>query len=90
LLKAVKGKLCFIVNKYLERIRHKFLARNPNIFCQCCTEHHDLLVVWCCSENFLNIATHVYWAVSQLDEMVDKNAATRKKSKRPRKQEGKK
>ena len=38
---------------------HELFTRRPDILCQSCTEHHDLLVVWRGSENFLNITTHV-------------------------------
>jgi hypothetical protein len=44
----------------LTHICHEFLASCSDILRQSCTEHHDLLVVRCCSENFLHVAAHVY------------------------------
>jgi hypothetical protein len=40
-------------------IGHEFLAGDPDFFGKGGTEHHDLLVVGGCPEDFLNIATHV-------------------------------
>lgn len=41
-------------------IGHELFASNTDILGQCGTEHHHLLVVGCNSEDFLNIAAHVY------------------------------
>ena len=40
-------------------VGHKLLARNPDLLRQCCTEHHDLLMVRRRAEDFLDIAAHV-------------------------------
>lgn len=41
-------------------ILHKFLADRADLFGQCGTEHHDLLLMWCHAENFLNISSHIW------------------------------
>jgi hypothetical protein len=56
----------------LTYISHEFLARNANLLCQGGREHHDLLVVGSCPENLLNVAAHVWWAMSQSDDLVAK------------------
>lgn len=38
---------------------HELFARLPDGLRQCGAEHHHLLVVGCCTENFLNVAAHV-------------------------------
>ena len=40
-------------------VLHELLASDTDLLRQCCTEHHDLLVVGCRAENLLNIAAHV-------------------------------
>jgi len=43
----------------LTDICHELFASSPDILRQCRTEHHYLLVVGRCSENFLDVAAHV-------------------------------
>jgi hypothetical protein len=40
-------------------VRHELFASCSNIFRQRSAEHHDLLVVGRCTENFLDVAAHV-------------------------------
>lgn len=40
-------------------ILHKFLAHRADLFSQCGAEHHDLLLVWCHAEYFLDISSHI-------------------------------
>ena len=40
-------------------IRHKLLASNTDILRESGAEHHDLFVMWGCTEDFLDISTHV-------------------------------
>ena len=40
-------------------ILHKPLANGPNFLAECGAEHHNLLLVRSCAENFLHIPTHV-------------------------------
>lgn len=60
LLKAIEGKLCLIINVDFERVLHEFLANGANLLGKSGTEHHDLFLWRCSSEDLLNIATHIY------------------------------
>jgi len=53
-------------------ISHEFLACNPNFLCQSCRKHHNLFMMGGCSEDFLNVTTHVWEAMLQLDDLVAK------------------
>jgi hypothetical protein len=39
---------------------HELAADWPDLFAQCSTEHHDLLLMGGHAKNFLDIPTHVY------------------------------
>ena len=56
-------------HRYTTYVGHELLACNANLFGQCGTEHHDLLMVRSCSENFLYIATHI-WGNGFAGEMI--------------------
>ncbi len=59
LLKAMKGEFGFIVDVNLKRVLHELLADWSNFLRKSGTEHHDLLLSWCCPEDFLNITAHI-------------------------------
>lgn len=40
-------------------ILHEFFADWTNLLAKGGTEHHNLFAVWCVSEDFLNISSHV-------------------------------
>lgn len=53
---------CYVNNwNAIIYILHEFLANRSNFFAECGGEHHDLLAMWCASEDFLNVFTHVCW-----------------------------
>lgn len=51
-------------------IGHKLFTCDTDLLRQGGREHHHLLVVGGCPENLLNVAAHVWWAVSILDDLV--------------------
>ena len=40
-------------------ILHKLLANRADFFGQRSTKHHDLLLMWCHAEYFLDISSHI-------------------------------
>lgn len=60
LLETVKGQFGVVIDIQLERILHEFLADRSSSSGQSGAEHHDLLLSWSCSEDFLYITTHIY------------------------------
>lgn len=60
-------------------IGHEFLTCDADLLRESSREHHDLLVVGGCPENFLNVTAHVWWAVSKLDGLVAKQIARKVK-----------
>lgn len=59
LLEAVQRQLGVIVDVNLERVPHKDLANGPDLLGERGAKHHDLFIRRGCSENFLDIASHV-------------------------------
>jgi hypothetical protein len=59
LLETVQSELGLIINVHLERISHEFLANRSDCLRQSGAEHHDLLLGWGLSEDFLNVAAHI-------------------------------
>ena len=59
LLETVQGKLGLVVHKDFERISHEFSADRSNFLRKRGAEHHNLLLGWCSSEDFLDVAAHV-------------------------------
>jgi len=59
LLETVKGELRLIVNVDFKRVLHELLANRADLLCECGTEHHNLLLGGCCTEDVLNITTHI-------------------------------
>mmetsp|Transcript_23900 Transcript_23900/g.56458 ORF Transcript_23900/g.56458 Transcript_23900/m.56458 type:complete len:273 (+) Transcript_23900:96-914(+) len=57
--KTVQGQLGFVVDVDLHRVLTELLTDRPDLLRQCRTEKHDLFLVRCESENFLNVTTHV-------------------------------
>ena len=41
-------------------ILHKLLAHWADLFGQRGTKHHDLLLVWCHAEYFLDVSSHIW------------------------------
>lgn len=76
LLQAMQCQFCLVIDKNFKGlsrllkeyschqrttyISHEFLARYPDVLRQRSTEHHYLLVMGCCAEDFLNVAAHVW------------------------------
>lgn len=52
-------------------ILHKFLADRADLFGQCGTEHHDLLLVWRHAENFLDISSHIWKLKVQRNKNIE-------------------
>lgn len=44
---------------YTTHIGHEFLAGRSNLFGESGAEHHDLFVMRCDAEDFLNVPAHV-------------------------------
>jgi hypothetical protein len=62
---------CYVNNwNAIIYILHEFLANRSNFFAECGGEHHDLLAMWCASEDFLNVFTHICWY--ERDRKVDR------------------
>lgn len=40
-------------------ILHELATNWPNLFAQCCTEHHHLLLMGCDLKDFLDVTSHV-------------------------------
>ena len=62
LLQTVESELGIIVNVYLERVPHELLADGTDLLGKGGAEHHDLLVGRSRTENFLDVAAHVWQA----------------------------
>ena len=59
LLQTVQSKLCLIIDVDFKRVLHKLLADGSHFLRKRSAEHHDLLLCWGCSEDLLNITTHI-------------------------------
>lgn len=77
MIELVGSGICKGINP--SHISHELLARYADFLRQGSTEHHDLLVVGSCSKDFLNVATHVWWAMSKLDDLVAKQLQGKEK-----------
>ena len=62
-------------------IGHKLLACDPNLLCQSCRKHHNLFMMRGCTKDFLNVTTHVWEAMLQLDDLDAKHFKESKKQK---------
>lgn len=49
-----------VLRRRYNYILHKLLADRADLFGQCGTKHHDLLLVWCHAEYFLHISSHIW------------------------------
>ena len=43
----------------ITHILHELAANGADLLAQCCTEHHNLLLVGCQPEDFLDVTPHV-------------------------------
>ena len=68
LLQTVEGELGLVVDVDLERVLHELLADWPDLLREGGTEHHDLLLGWCGTEDLLHIAAHVF--VERVSEIL--------------------
>lgn len=64
LLKTVEGELGLVVDVDLQRVTHELLADGTGLLREGGREHHNLLLCWGSTEDFLDIATHVYSRIS--------------------------
>ena len=59
LLETVEGELGLVVDVNLKRVLHELLANSARVLGECGTEHHNLLLSWCGTEDLLDVAAHV-------------------------------
>lgn len=64
LLETVESELGLVINVNLQRITHELLADGAGLLRECGREHHNLLLCWGSTEDFLDIAAHVYSRIS--------------------------
>ena len=60
LIQTVKSQLGLIINEQFRWILHELSADRADLLGKSGAEHHDLLLRWCGSEDFLYVAAHVY------------------------------
>jgi hypothetical protein len=64
LLETVEGELSLVVNVNLQRVTHELLADGTGLLGEGGREHHDLLLCWGSTEDFLHVTAHVCLRVS--------------------------